>query len=148
MVFVKIWLNNVYYINYSPIYLFLKLWPLLLGGSSSPSASSSISMTFRPPWGGCRSCSICISAADIARLMWMRHWKLAFLNSILVPTQQGQDYYDQCRHRNIVSLVGYKKKIHVDNISKHITTSCNVGFHISIHNISKRYLRDVYFITF
>lgn len=47
VVFVKIWLNNVYYINYSPIYLFLKLWPLLLGGSSSPSASSSISMTFK-----------------------------------------------------------------------------------------------------
>lgn len=142
MVFAKIWLNNVYYINYSPIYLFLKLWPLLLGGSSSPSASSSISMTFK---------------ASLRRLSELLH---LYLCCRYCPSnvdealkvglfEQWQDYYDQCRHRNIVSLVGYKKKeIHVDNISKHITTSCNVGFHISIHNISKRYWRDVYFITF
>lgn len=143
-------MNNVYYINYSPIYFFLKLWPLLLGGSSSPSASSSISMTFRPHWGGCRSCSICISAADIARLMWMRHWKLAFLNSILVPilTGTGLLWPMQTQKYRKPGWLQKKKEIHVDNISKHITASCNVGFHISIHNISKRYWRDVYFITF
>lgn len=141
-------MNNVYYINYSPIYLFLKLWPLLLGGSSSPSASSSISMTFRPPWGGCRSCSICISAADIARVMWMRHWKLAFLNSILVPTLTGTGLLWPMQTQKYRKPGWLQKEIHVDNISKHITTSCNVGFHISIHNISKRYLLDVYFITF
>lgn len=143
MVFVKIWLNNVYYINYSPIYLFLKLWPLLLGGSSSPSASSSISMTFKASLRRLSEllhlylcCRYCPSNVDAALKVGL--------------FEQWQDYYDQCRHRNIVSLVGYQKKkeIHVDNISKHITTSCNVGFHISIHNISKRYLRDVYFITF